>query len=139
MSKAKPTPAPWELRGWSIKHPGNGFRICVVDQPDKALKQFGDYEEMLDECKANAELIAMAPMLAHANVQQAEEIKALRSQVADMTDMMQKAVGLHMDAAAQRDRAVGHLCDVLKADDGQAWKEARRFLDGIGAPLARKP
>jgi hypothetical protein len=75
----------------------------------------------------------------------------------DMTDMMEKAVGLHMDAsarlaeaeaenermtahakvfAAQRDRAVGHLRDVLKADDGQAWKEARRFLDGIDAHLA---
>lgn len=92
MSKAKITPAPWVLRGWSIKHPGNGFRICVVDQPDKALKQFGDYEEMLDECKANAELIAMAPMLAHANVQQAEEIKALRSQVADMTDIRYDAL-----------------------------------------------
>ena len=63
MSKAKPTPMPWELRGWSIKHPGNGLRICVVEQPDKGLRQFGggDYEDMMAECKANAELIAEPP------------------------------------------------------------------------------
>jgi hypothetical protein len=45
-----------------------------------------------------------------------------------------KAVGELAGMAAQRDRAVGHLRDVLAADDGQAWKEARRFLDGIDPP-----
>ena len=89
MVKAKPTPMPWELRGWSIKHPGNGFRICIVEQPDKALRQFGggDYDDMMDECRANAELIARAPMLAHANVQQAEEIKALAARLAEAEQM----------------------------------------------------
>ena len=78
MSKAKPTPEPWELRGWSIKHPGNGHRICVVDQPDKGLRQFGggDYDEMLAECRANAELLLNAPRLAAENA-------ALRSQLAE--------------------------------------------------------
>jgi hypothetical protein len=84
MSKAKPTPMPWELRGWSIKHPGNGFRICVVEQPDKGLRQFGggDYDDMMAECKANAELIASAPMLAHANQEQAKVILDLKERLA---------------------------------------------------------
>ncbi len=94
MSKAKPTPMPWELRGWSIKHPGNGFRICIVKQPDKGLRQFGgdDYDDMMAECKANAELIASAPMLAHANVQQAEEIKALAARLAEVELGAERAV-----------------------------------------------
>jgi len=66
MSAAKHTPAPWEVRGWSIKHPGNGVRIARVEEPDKRLKQFGDYEEDEAVCRANARLIAAAPDLLEA-------------------------------------------------------------------------
>jgi hypothetical protein len=53
--------------------------------------------------------------------QYAAELKRLRRELAE----------------AQRDaeRAIGHLRDVLAADDGQAWKEARRFLEGIDAAI----
>lgn len=70
---SKHTPGPWEARGWSIKYPGNGVRVCVVDQADKALKQFGDYDEDMAVCKANARLIAAAPEL----------LEALRNLLAD--------------------------------------------------------
>ena len=60
---SKHTPGPWELRGWSVKCPTNNFRVARIGEPDKALRQFGDYEDMEAECRANARLIAAAPDL----------------------------------------------------------------------------
>lgn len=131
MVEAKPTPMPWELRGWSIKHPGNGFRICIVEQPDKALRRFGggDYDDMMDECRANAELIARAPMLAHANVQQAEEIKALAARLAEAERLL-KIVD---DAARHAD--MGRYWVGLYYDECEAIRSFVRPADS--APAVR--
>lgn len=40
-------------------------------------------------------------------------------------------LGEHHALRDKYDRAIGHLEDICKADDGQAWKEARRFLDSL--------
>ena len=63
---SKHTPGPWELRGWSVKCPTNNFRVARIGEADKALRQFGDYEDMEAECRANARLIAAAPELLEA-------------------------------------------------------------------------
>ena len=36
----------------------------------------------------------------------------------------------------QRGQAIARIKDMLMGDDGQAWKEARKFLDSIDAALA---
>ena len=38
----------------------------------------------------------------------------------------------------QRGQAIARIKDMLMGDDGQAWKEARKFLDSIDAALARE-
>ena len=49
----------------------------------------------------------------------------------DSERLMRKGITVLCDDFEKRlARATGHLRDVLKGDDGQAWKEAQRFLDG---------